>query len=189
MQRAGSLSSRCSAALQSAACPGVSRKASGRPWPSVMAWTLVLRPPRLTPIAWACAPFSARRRAVRLDMRAVDQHFGGRATRRRQRLEHLAPDALGRPADIAVVERLGRAVDRRRILPPATRLQHVDDAADHPPVIDPQHPARLVRQQRLQPRPLPVAQPKLTRHLALLITGQLESHSERVGNPVYGSQP
>ena len=47
MQRRGRASSRCSAARQSAACPGVSRKASGRPWRSVTAWTLVLRPPRL----------------------------------------------------------------------------------------------------------------------------------------------
>ena len=55
-------------------------------------------------------------------MRAVDQHLGGRATRCRQRLEHGAPHALGGPADIAVVERLGRTVDRRRIPPPTPRL-------------------------------------------------------------------
>ena len=52
----GRASSGCSAARQSAACPGVSRKASGRPCRSVRAWTLVLRPPRMTPIAWRCAP-------------------------------------------------------------------------------------------------------------------------------------
>ena len=33
-----------------------------------------------------------------------------------------------------------------------------------PPVVNARHPARLVRQQRLQARPLPVAQPELTRH-------------------------
>src|ERR1700737_3249980 len=32
-------------------------KASGRPYRSVMAWTLVLRPPRLMPIVCSRAPF------------------------------------------------------------------------------------------------------------------------------------
>jgi hypothetical protein len=64
-------------------------------------------------------------------------------------------------------DRLGRPIDRRRILPPATRLQHVHDAADHPTVIDARHTPCLVRQHRLQSRPLPVVQPELARHLRL----------------------
>jgi hypothetical protein len=111
MQRRGKAFSRCSAARQSAACPGVSRKASGRPCRSVSAWTLVLRPPRLTLIAWKCAPFSTRCRAVGLHMRTVDQHLGRWPAFGRQRLEHVAPHALGRPAHVAIVE---RPFDKRR---------------------------------------------------------------------------
>lgn len=45
----------------SAAFPPVRRKAMGRPTPSLSAWTLVFRPPRLTPIAWRCAPLFHQR--------------------------------------------------------------------------------------------------------------------------------
>jgi hypothetical protein len=130
MQRRGKAFSRCSAARQSAACPGVSRKASGRPCRSVSAWTLVLRPPRLTLIAWKCAPFSTRCRAVGLHMRTVDQHLGRWPAFGRQRLEQVAPHALGRPAHVAdcraslrqAQDRLRRPIDRRRILPPANPI-------------------------------------------------------------------
>ena len=54
-------------------------------------------------------------------------------------------NALGGPADIAVVERLGRTVDRRGIPPPTTRLKHVHDPADPPPVVNPRNAPRLVR--------------------------------------------
>ena len=92
-------------------------------------------------------------------------------------------------AHVAVVKGPGRPVDRRGVLPPAPRLEHVNDPADHPPVINLRHPARFVRQQRLQPRPLPVVQPELARHLALPITRALQSHLGPNVNPVYGSQP
>ena len=50
MQRDGRPTNRCSAVLQSAAWPGVSRKASGRLWRSVMAWTLS----KSSGQAWCC---------------------------------------------------------------------------------------------------------------------------------------
>ena len=66
---------RCSGEATSTAgaqLPGIRRlalvsagEASGRPWQSVMAWTLVLGPPQLTLIAWQCTPFSARCGTVR----------------------------------------------------------------------------------------------------------------------------
>ena len=112
-------------------------------------------------MAWAEAPFTARGRAVRLHVGAVDQDLGGRPTSRRQGLEHLAPYAFGAPTDMTIVEGLGRAVALGRILPAAARLQHVHDPADHPSIIDPRHASRLVGQPRLQPRPLLIAQPEL----------------------------
>ena len=39
----------------------------------------------------------------------------------------------------------------------------MDDAADHPPVIDPGHAPRLVRQQGRQPLPLRIGQPNPVR--------------------------
>ena len=126
---------------------------------------------------------------MRLHMRTVDQHFGRRTALGRQRFEHGTPDALLGPALVPVVQRLAGAIDRRRVLPAAARLQHMHDAADHPPIIDPRHTARLVRQQRPQPLPLLIAQPKLTRQRSLPINREAESHSRRHRNPVYGSRP
>ena len=71
----------------------------------------------------------------------------------------------------------------------AARLQHMDDAADHPAVIDPRYSSRLVGQQRTQPLPLLVAQPELSRQITLHINDEGESHFSRRGNPVYESQP
>ena len=45
------------AALQSALFPGVSKKLTGRPLASVTAWILLVRPPRLWPMACAPSPF------------------------------------------------------------------------------------------------------------------------------------
>ena len=141
MVRGARSSSRTSAARQSATLPPVNRKRSGRPSLSVSAWSLLLRPPRLIAIAWTNAPLSAARRAVRLHMRAVDHDFGGRSTRCRQRDEHLLPDAFRRPPHEPVVERLSRTAARRCIDPATARFDHMDDAADHPPVIDLRNPA------------------------------------------------
>ena len=60
MVRGARSSSRTSPARQSATLPPVSRKRGGRPSPSVSAWSLLLRPPRLIPIAWASAPLFPR---------------------------------------------------------------------------------------------------------------------------------
>jgi hypothetical protein len=63
----------------SPAWPGVSTKASGRPRPSVRAWILVVRPPRLMPGAWAFCPLCRRwhsdvpsRKCCRAAVRRVD---------------------------------------------------------------------------------------------------------------------
>jgi hypothetical protein len=143
MVRGARSSSRTSAARQSATLPPLSRKRSGRPSPSVSAWSLLLRPPRLIPIAWTSPPFSAACRAVRLHMCAVDQDFGGRSTRCRQCDEHLLPDAFRRRPHEPIVERLPRTVAGRCINPATARSHHVDDAADHPTVINPRNSSTL----------------------------------------------
>ena len=64
----------------------------------------------------------------------------------------LPDTALGPPV-VAVVDRGVRAVRRGRILPAAADLQHMQDAADHPPVVDPRFTRLAVRQMWLDPRP------------------------------------
>jgi hypothetical protein len=179
---------RTSTARQSATWPPVSRKRSGRPSPSVRAWSLLLRPPRLIPIAWTSAPLSAARRAVRLHVRAVDQNLGRWSARRCQRHEQLLPHALRRPAHEPVVERLPRFVAGRRIDPATARRHDMDDAADHPPIINPGNAAHLARQQRPKPLELLFTQPEFAQIHAPAVA-EPESHPSRHGNPVYGSGP
>ena len=139
--------------LRSAGRPGVdNRGRSGRG-----SWWFVHRATGRWP--GGTPPFSARSTTVRLDRRGTDQHFSRRAASRRQGMEHFRPDALGRPTNKAVVERLLRTVDRRRIGPAAARLQNMHDAADHTPVIDPRNATGFVRQQRGKPPELFIAQP------------------------------
>lgn len=146
-----------SAARQSAALPRVSRKASGRPLPSLTAWILVLRPPRPTPSGWALQPLFHQRHSD------VPSHGCCRAAR--GRLTHLwrpgsrTPSAspLGRPAHEAIIQRLARPILGRHVDPPPARLQRHHDAADHTPVVHTGHAPRFVRQQRCKPLPLCIA--------------------------------
>ena len=79
---------------------------------------------------------------------------------RAKRMEEIDPDALGGPSDVAVVERLVRPVVGRRIDPAPAGLQDMDDAADHPAIIDPRLATCIGRQMRLDPRELLVRQPE-----------------------------
>jgi hypothetical protein len=94
-------------------------------------------------------------------VRAVDQDLGRRSARRRERNEHLLPDTFRRPPYEPVAERLFRTVAGGRINPATTRFHHMDDAADHPPVIDPSNAPNLVRKQWPKPLQLLIAQPEL----------------------------
>jgi hypothetical protein len=51
----------------------------------------------------------------------------------------------------------------------------VNDAADHPPVIDPTRTRLIARQQWFDRRPLPIAKPELARHLQSSAVSELES--------------
>ena len=77
----------------------------GRQFASVSAWILVVRPPRDRPMALFFSPFAAAGRAVRLHRRGVDENLRRRAAGLSERVKQVDPDALGRPADIAIVER------------------------------------------------------------------------------------
>ena len=119
---------------------------------------------------------------MRLHGRRVDQHFGGWAAGRGQGMKHVRPDALGRPALETVVERLAQAIDRRRVLPSATGDENVDDAADHPAVIDARLAARVGWKIKLKPFKLLVVQPKISLIHPRSPLGVLESGFPANGN-------
>ena len=94
--------------------------------------------------------------------RGVDQHLSRRSPDPRERLEQIGPDTLLRPAHETIVERLLRPVDVPwRIRPAATGLQHMNDAADHPAIVDPLLAARIRRQVWRNLRKLRVTQPEM----------------------------
>jgi hypothetical protein len=97
---------------------------------------------------------------MRLHSRTVDEHLRWWPACVRERMEEIDPNALGSPADETVVERLVRAIEARRIDPTSTRLQHVNDAADHPAIMDPRLASRVARQMRFDLRELLVRQPE-----------------------------
>src|SRR5262245_17538007 len=67
------------------------------------------------------------------------------------------------PADEAVVKRLMRSIAARRILPLQAVADHIDDAADNPPVVDSRHAVRFWKIRR-NPRHLALAQQKQAHH-------------------------
>lgn len=132
-------------------------------------------------------PFSAAGVATSLDRRRVDQEFGRRTAGRGQGVEDVHPDAFGRPAHETIVEHLARTVDRRRIDLATTRLQHVDDPADHAAVVGSRHAARVRRKMRHEPSILKVVQPKIIPFRERSPFGDLESRNEQSGNRFYRS--
>jgi len=122
-----------------------------------------------------------------LDRRGVDQHFRGRAAGRCQGVEDVHPDAFGCPAHEAIVERLARAIDGRRIDPTRTGLQHVNDPADDAPVVSSRLAARIRRKMWSQPSELSVVQPKVIAIHSRSPLGDLESRNPRTAKPIYGS--
>jgi hypothetical protein len=134
-------------------------------------------------------PFSARRRAMRLHCGKVDEHLRRRAASLREPLEDADPDAVLRPSDEAVVERLSRPVVRRCVHPPPSRLQHMHDAADHPSVVDALLAARVRRQMRRDLRELLTRQPELVSIHRRLPFGSRESQPAAHANTFMGPDP
>jgi hypothetical protein len=102
------------------------------------------------------APFSARRRAVRLDVGAVDRRQPVDRALSGQRLEYRKPDALPVPAIEPVLDRRVWPIGCRAI-PPARPGPH--DPADYPTVVHLTSPATAPTEKRLDPSPLRIAQP------------------------------
>jgi hypothetical protein len=75
------------------------------------------------------------------------------------------------------------------IAPTTAALQCMDNAGEHPPIIDPGHTARILRQKRRNPRPLLIRnQKKSAIHRASSLEA-VESQPGAAVNPVYGSGP
>lgn len=104
---------------------------------------------------------------MRIHVDAVEQQFGRRAIHGSERLEEPDPDAFARPSREVVVQLLAQTIAGWGINPALTGAQHVDDAADHPPIIDARHGTRLVRQERRQALPLSIRQPELPAYRVL----------------------
>ena len=85
-----------------------------------------------------------------LDCQRIDQNFGRWPAGRGESMENIRPNALRRPSNETVIERLVRATDLRRVNPPASLLQNMHDPADHPPIINFWLAARIRRQKRHQ---------------------------------------
>ena len=107
-----------------------------------------------------------------LDAAAVDEEPFRDAIDPGELGEDPFPHAAFGPAPEAVVERLLRTVDMFRAIAPATTaLQSLDNPGKHAPVIDPWHPTRIVRQERLDPRPLIIRKSEEIRHSPSLLAG------------------
>lgn len=107
-----------------------------------------------------------------LDAGAVDEEFVRHTVHSGELGEDALPHTSLGPAPETVVERLLRPVDiLRAVSPAATALQRMDDPRQHAPVIDPRHPACVVRQERLDPCPLFIRKPEEIRHPLCLLAG------------------
>jgi hypothetical protein len=105
-------------------------------------------------------PFSTRCRTVRFDMGGVDHLRVCRSPVSGKFPEQIFPDPAPRPAHEAVIDRRRRTIGRRAIAPATAAFQYLHDAADDAPVVHPRNPADIRGQERLDPLPLRVAQPK-----------------------------
>jgi hypothetical protein len=109
---------------------------------------------------------------VDLDTAAVDEELGRHALDPGKLGEDALPNTALSPAPETVVERLLRAIDVLGTITPTTAtLQCVDNAGEHPPIIYPRHPTRILRQKRLNPRPLLIGKPEEIRHSPCLLAG------------------
>lgn len=99
-------------------------------------------------------------RAVGLDVAAVDLASLGNPAFLSQCPQDAGPDAPAAPPVPAVVDGCRSAVFGRAIRPAATALEHVNDAGDHPTVIDPARSGLVLWQVRLDHHPCFIRQPK-----------------------------
>ena len=79
---------------------------------------------------------------MRLQMRGVDHHSLWLAALVRQRYENIVEHAQAAPANEPIVDRLVRTILGRCVAPAQPVLDHKDDRAHDPAVIDPGDPVR-----------------------------------------------
>jgi len=87
---------------------------------------------------------------MRFHVRAVEQDLRWRTARSSKRRKSVFPNPLRPPTHKPIVERFMRPVVRRRIFPSTPGFQHLDDAADHPPIINPSNSTCIRRKERLK---------------------------------------
>ena len=110
-------------------------------------------------------------------MGGVDRLGFGAAPRSGQRAEQVLPNTAPSPAHEAVIDGGRRAVFRRTVTPAAAAAQHMDDTADHAPVINTLLTAHIARQMRLYPLPFPITQPvQVLAHLQVSESKHQENH-------------
>ena len=85
---------------------------------------------------------------------------------------------------VAVVDGCVGTIDGCSVAAARARLQHVDDAAEHPPVVNPARTAPSQRQKRLNSRPLRIAQPTKMLPIKAPSVQSLEAHLDADRNPI-----
>jgi hypothetical protein len=94
------------------------------------------------------------------DMAAVERDLPRRVRISSDCSENVLPNSSFAPPREAVVDRLMRPILARTILPPASRAQHVHDAAQNPSIVFSFRPTLVGWQMQLYFHPLVIAEPK-----------------------------
>ena len=105
-------------------------------------------------------PFSAAGGAMRLDRGGVDRQSYAVLAAIGQALEDCSPASAFGPAIEAIVDGRVGTILGRAIAPAGAALEHMDDAADDPPIVISFGSRQVRRQGRRNACPLPVIQPK-----------------------------
>ena len=111
-------------------------------------------------MALARAPFCAPGGAVSLDVAAIDLTGLRDPAILGERRQDAGPDAPAAPPVPTIIDRRRGAVFGWAVRPTATAPEHVHDARDNPPVIDPPRSGLVLRQVRLDRSPRFIRQPE-----------------------------
>jgi hypothetical protein len=103
---------------------------------------------------------------MNLDASAVDEQLGWHALEPGEVGKDAHPHAMLNPTPEAAIERLLRAMKMfGAIVPTTAALQRMDNAEQHPPIIYPRYPARVLWQELIDPRPFLIGRPERISHL------------------------
>ena len=112
-------------------------------------------------------------RPMSLDVGGIDGRGLRHRARHCQRLDQVHPEPAPRPAVEAVVDRRRRTVLDRAVTPAATSFENMDDARDHPAIVDATGSRLVLGNKPFDCGPLLVREPKQLRH----------QHSSGVSSP------